>query len=151
MAVIKVSSHQRASPGYTPSQAAGDALASLITIVGKEFPPGFLDIAAHIKFTAPLGDDTYFPSPHKEQEAVASIKALEGLAVSALANLRQQRRARRNIEVDMCKIACFLMSSYLCTINGMDKAHPKVRWKIPGKTPSLLCFWTTQTRSLAVN
>ena len=75
----------------------------------------------------------YFPCPLKEQEAAGAIKALEACAAASIANLRYGSPAKpRKIVVDMDRIACFLISAYVSTIDGMDKQAPGVKDKIPG-------------------
>ncbi|KAH6694069.1 CoA-transferase family III [Plectosphaerella plurivora] len=130
MVVVSLGSHERTLPNqYSVKSGAESALATLLTVCGDEIPQEFTDRVHHVAFNAHAGDQIFFPCPLKEQEAVASIKALEGLAAAAIADLRQGPRTR-SIEIDMAKVACFLMSAYLCTIDGMDKAHPRVKDKI---------------------
>lgn len=132
MVVVSLGSHERTLPGqYSVKSGAEEALAALLTICGDQIPQEFTDRVHHVAFNAHAGDQIFFPCPLKEQEAAASIKALEGLAAAAIADLRQGPRTR-SIEIDMAKAACFLMSAYLCTIDGMDKAHPRVKDKITG-------------------
>lgn len=132
MVVVSLGSQERTLPNqYSVKSGAESALATLLAVCGDEFPQEFTDRVHHVAFNAHSGDQIFFPCPLKEQEAVASIKALEGLAAAAIADLRQGPRTR-SIEIDMAKVACFLMSAYLCTIDGMDKAHPRVKDKITG-------------------
>lgn len=80
----------------------------------------------------------FFPCPLKEQDAIAAIKGLEACAAAAIADLRVCGGGRggghvdREIVVDLDKAACFLMSAYLTTIDGKDKANPESKKKIKG-------------------
>jgi len=135
MVLAGVGSHQGTLPnGYSVIQGAETAFAALLSAC-KPVVPGEFTLRAHnVAFRARSGDHVVFPCPLKEQEAAAAIKALEGLAAAAIADLRQDfNPEKRIVEVDMAKAACFLMSAYLCTLDGMDKAHPQVKNKIKGK------------------
>lgn len=133
MVVVSLGSHERTLPNqYSVKKGAETALATLLSACRDQIPQEFTDRVHHVAFDARAGDQIYFPCPLKEQEATASIKALEGLAAAAIADLRQGPRTR-SIEVDMARTACFLMSAYLCTVDGMDKAHPRVKDKIKGE------------------
>lgn len=125
-------SQQRTAPSYSVKEGSENALAALVAACQRQLPPEFLHHLQNVAFTAPLGDTAFIPCPLKEQEATASIKALEGMAAAAIADLRHGYQARREIEVDMARTACFLISAYLTTVDGMDKAHPNVKSKIPG-------------------
>ena len=74
----------------------------------------------------------YFPSPCREQDVIAAIKALEACAAAAIGDLRHGKKAR-SIKVDLDKSACFLMSAYLATIDGKRKGE-NTKDLIPGKT-----------------
>ncbi|TID02161.1 Formyl-CoA:oxalate CoA-transferase [Colletotrichum higginsianum] len=127
-------SQQRAAPSYSVKEGSENALAALVAACQRQLPPEFLHHLQNVAFTAPLGDTAFIPCPLKEQEATASIKALEGMAAAAIADLRHGYQARREIEVDMARTACFLISAYLTTVDGMDKAHPNVKSKIPAQS-----------------
>ncbi|KAM0334189.1 hypothetical protein ACHAQA_001209 [Verticillium albo-atrum] len=129
--VVKISPRQRRPHPYSVKQGAETALSTLLVTCRSELPAAFIQNFHRVVFKDALDDDVYFPSPLKEQEAVASIKALEGLAAAAIANLHDGHEAERDIEVDMPQAACFLMSAYICTLDGMDKANPQVKTKIP--------------------
>lgn len=134
MVVAHIVVHPRALPNqYSVQQGAEVALSSLLSACRDELPPSFTWRAHHVAFRTRAGDQVTFPCPLKEQEAAAAIKAVEGLAAAAIADLRQGFHERRMIEVDMAKTTSFLMSAYLCTLDGMDKAHPRVKHKIVGK------------------
>ncbi|EFQ28570.1 CoA-transferase family III [Colletotrichum graminicola] len=122
---------QRATTSYSVKEGSENALAALIAACQRQLPPEFVEHLRNVVFIAPQGDVPYFPCPLKEQEATASIKALEGMAAAALSDFRHGPQAQRHIEVDVARTACFLMSAYLTTVNGMDKGHPNVKAKIP--------------------
>ncbi|KAK2026788.1 CoA-transferase family III [Colletotrichum zoysiae] len=122
---------QRAATSYSVKEGSENALAALIAVCQQQLPPEFVEHWRGVAFTAPLGDIPFFPCPLKEQEATASIKALEGMAAAALSDLRHGPQSQRHIEVDVARTACFLMSAYLATVDGMDKAHPNVKSKVP--------------------
>jgi len=90
--------------------------------------------------TSKKGDEVYFPTPLREQEAGAAIKALEACAAAAIAELRYRIESRR-IRVDTDKVSAFLMSAYLTTLDGMGKPDPRVKDRIPGRYTS---FWTNR-------
>ncbi|OLN94012.1 Formyl-CoA:oxalate CoA-transferase [Colletotrichum chlorophyti] len=122
---------QRTAPCYSVKEGSEGALASLITACQRQLPAEFVEHLRNVAFTTPLGDAVFFPCPLKEQEATASIKALEGMAAAAIADLRYGFQPRRKIEIDVARTACFLISAYLTTIDGMDKGHPNVKSKVP--------------------
>ncbi|GKT53435.1 CaiB/BaiF family enzym [Colletotrichum tofieldiae] len=124
-------SQQRATPSYSVKEGSENALAALVAACQQQLPPEFVEHLRNVTFTTPLGDAAFFPCPLKEQEATASIKALEGMAAAAIADLRHGPPSQRDIEVDLARTACFLISAYLTTVDGMDKAHPDVKSKIP--------------------
>ncbi|KAK1963509.1 CoA-transferase family III [Colletotrichum sublineola] len=122
---------QRAATSYSVKKGSENALAALIAVCQQQLPPEFVDYLRNVAFTAPQGDVPFFPCPLKEQEATASIKALEGMAAAAMADFRHGAQVQRHIEVDVARTACFLISAYVTTVDGMDKAHPSVKSKIP--------------------
>ncbi|KAF9874033.1 caib baif family enzyme [Colletotrichum karsti] len=123
---------QRTVPSYSVKEGCESALADLLSSCQRQLPPAFVEHLRDVAFSTPLGDTAFFPCPLKEQEATASIKALEGMAAAAIADLRYGPQPARNIDIDVARTACFLISAYLTTIDGMDKAHPNVKSKIPG-------------------
>ncbi|KAI8175551.1 Formyl-CoA:oxalate CoA-transferase [Colletotrichum sp. SAR 10_70] len=121
---------QQRTPSYSVREGAENALAALVSACQQQLPPEFVEHLRNVTFSTPLGDTAFFPCPLKEQDATASIKALEGMAAAAIADLRYGQ-ASRDIDVDVARTACFLISAYLTTVDGMDKAHPNVKSKIP--------------------
>lgn len=55
-----------------------------------ELPAEFLQYVERVRFLkySKTGDAVCFPCPLREQEAVAALKALEGCAAAAIANIR---------------------------------------------------------------
>ncbi|KAG7107364.1 Acetyl-coenzyme A transferase nodX like protein [Verticillium longisporum] len=131
MVVIRLDSCQRRAPIYSVKQGTEQALASLLASCRGQLPSAFVHAPRRLVFKDAPDDDVHFPSPLKEQEALAAIKALEGAAAAAFANLREDHQSPREITIDMSLISCFLMSAYLCTLDGLDKADPRVKNKIP--------------------
>lgn len=120
---------------YSVRDAASCALAGLLSACQHEVPAGYLQHLQHITFTSssPVAADApLFPCPMKEQEATAAVRALEGLAAAAIADLCYGAQPRR-ITVDVSKVGCFLMSAYMTTIDGMDKGNPGVKDRIPSQ------------------
>ncbi|KAK4167583.1 CoA-transferase family III domain-containing protein [Cladorrhinum sp. PSN259] len=113
-------------------QGSRVALDSLLNLCRTEIPSNFLPLTRNVKITSTSGngDQVHFPSPLKEQDVTAAVKALEACAVGAISNLRYGT-ARRGIKVDLDKISGFLMSAYLTTVDGMDKQDPRVKERIP--------------------
>lgn len=138
MVVIRLDSCQRRAPIYSVKQGTEQALASLLASCRGQLPSAFVHAPRRLVFKDAPDDDVHFPSPLKEQEALAAIKALEGAAAAAFANLREDHQSPRDITIDMSLISCFLMSAYLCTLDGLDKADPRVKNKIPGTLLTLL-------------
>lgn len=118
---------------YSVVDGADAALNSLFLSVYSQLPDEIIDYAKDVLFSSPslCGAPLQFPCPLREQEAAAAIKALEACVVAAIADLRYGVKPRP-ICIDMEKIACFLMSAYLTTIDGLGKGDLRVREKIPG-------------------
>lgn len=126
---------------YSVTEGATSALLHLIRRLRGHIPKPFEDYAPNVRFITKAipGDDVYFPCPIKEQEATAAIKALEGCAAAAIADLRSGTAGKsRSITVDVDKTACFLMSAYISTIDGMDKQTPGVKSKLQGEKLRIL-------------
>lgn len=117
---------------YSVVDGASSALHHLLSACQDQVPQEFSKHAQHVAFTSSSQSAVYFPTPLKEQEAGAALKALEACGASAIADLRYGREDSRNIDVDMDKTTCFLMSAYLATVAGKDKASPEVKKFIPG-------------------
>jgi hypothetical protein len=114
-------------------EGASTALKSLLTSARGEFPEDFLQYVEGVIFTSSNPNDAvlHFPCPLKEQDATAAIKALEACGAAAIADLRFGKE-QRMISVDIDKTACFLMSAYLTTVDGLGKGDKEVKSRIPG-------------------
>ncbi|KAI1319390.1 CoA-transferase family III [Xylariaceae sp. FL0255] len=117
---------------YSVSQNAQRALNALFRLSQPEIPAEFVRHAQDVVFEkqSAIGDSVCIPCPLLEQEALAAIKALEGCAVAAIADLQRKER-RRKITVNMERVTCFLMSAYLTTLDGLDKSNPKISRRLP--------------------
>ena len=123
---------------YSVSDSSAIALKSLLSACRHHLPAAFQHHVPNVEFCTPNpgSDDVCFPCPMRELEAAAAIKALEGCAAAAIADLRYGAQPRA-VNVDLARTACFLMSAYLATIDGMDKANPDVKAKVPGRYTAL--------------
>lgn len=137
---------QPASPKpYSVVEGSSEALRKLLEACRDVLPRELTQHRASVAFSSPSSTHggVYFPSPLKEQDAIAAIKALEACAAAAIADLRrdQDGPVNRQIVVDLDKAACFLMSAYLTTIDGKDKANPESKKRIKGWSfPFLSCY-----------
>lgn len=135
-----ISIHSAEDPSAAPvlprgvGRRAKKALQALIAASESQVPAAFLQHAAgDVRFLPGCtGDAVCFPCPLQEQEAASALKALEGTAVAAIADLIERRSGRREIEVRLDRVTCFLMSTYLVTINGKGKHHPDIKDLVPG-------------------
>ena len=123
---------------YSVVSGASAALEDFVTKCGTEIPEGALENASDVNYysSTDKGDVVLFPCPLKEQEAVAAIKGLESRMASAIAELRFEKAAG-DIHVDVMKVACFMASAYITTVDGLTKADENVKDKLPGKLGSL--------------
>jgi hypothetical protein len=119
---------------HSVAAGAQEALQKLRTTCRGELPEALLAFTKTVEVTSTTekGDEVHFPSPLREQEATAAIKALEASAAAAIAKLRYGTESKR-IHVDPDKISAFLMSAYLTTLDGMGKPDPRVKKRIPGE------------------
>lgn len=120
---------------YSVSEGSRDAFRLLWKSVETEIPDEFLQHVDRVVFRkySDLGDAICFPCPLREQEAVAALKALEGCAAAAIANIRGFRR-EREISVTLEHVASLLMSTYITNIDGLDKCSPEAKKRIPGSS-----------------
>ncbi|KAI0128611.1 CoA-transferase family III [Xylariales sp. AK1849] len=118
--------------GYSVISGACVALDALASACGLELPHKIKEHIENVQFSAPSasGDTICFPCPLKEQDSSSALKALEGCAAAAVADLRFGQQGR-NVHVDVGKVTCFLMSAYLITLDGMGKSHPKIKYRLP--------------------
>lgn len=121
------------SNGYSLLGGAHVALEALAAACGSELPREVDEYIKYVTFwnSATSSDSVCFPCPLKEQETGSALKALEGCAAAALAQLRYGAQGR-GVEVDVGKVAAFMMSAYLTTLDGMGKSHTKIKLRLPG-------------------
>lgn len=111
---------------------ASGPLQKILSLLRDHIPVEFLDHVHNVRFLS-HGDPVLFPAPFQELEAVSAIKAIEGCAAAAIADLQHGAGAsNRRIEVDLDRTATFLMSAYMTSIDGMGKGHPNIKDKLPG-------------------
>lgn len=121
---------------YSVATGASEAFDELLKQCKGQIPKEFGSYSGNVTFVpSNHGDQVYFPSPCREQDAIAAIKALEACAAAAIGDLRHGKNSR-SIKVDLDKAACFLMSAYLATIDGKRKGQTP-KGLIPGKASSL--------------
>ncbi|MBE3049277.1 hypothetical protein IMZ48_43615 [Candidatus Bathyarchaeota archaeon] len=133
---------------YSVKKGASEALGKLLEVSHPQLPEGFQASINDVEFKSEFdkGDVVLFPCPLKQQEAVGAIKGLEAIMASALAKHRYGKKPGA-ISVDMMKVACFISSAYITTVDGFTKAEPDVKKYLPGKLPTrwrhspLTCFW----------
>lgn len=77
-------------------------------------------------------DRSYFPTPFKETEVAAALKAVEGSVAAALADQRDERRRRRSISVDLEKTTAFPFQAYLARVGGLGKLGADVKSLLKG-------------------
>ncbi|KAK4123945.1 CoA-transferase family III [Parathielavia appendiculata] len=116
------------------SVAAGalDALKELCAVSQSELPDTISAFTKMVEVTptSGKGDQVCFPTPLREQETTAAIKALEACAAAAIAKLRYGEETKR-IQVDTDKVSAFLMSAYISTLDGMGKQDSRIKDRIP--------------------
>ena len=118
---------------YSVANGASEAFGELLKQCKDQIPKEFGSYSGKVKFApSSHGDQVYFPSPCREQDVIAAIKALEACAAAAIGDLRHGKKTR-SMKVDLDKSACFLMSAYLATIDGKCKGQTP-NGLIPGKT-----------------
>ncbi|GAB1320643.1 hypothetical protein MFIFM68171_10853 [Madurella fahalii] len=117
---------------YSVVDGAQDALKRLCELCHDELPGAIRPLVRTVEISSGSGkgEAVHFPTPLKEQDAVAAIKGLEACLAAAIADLRYGMSSRK-IQVDTDKVSTFLMSAYLTTLDGMGKADPRIREKIP--------------------
>lgn len=132
MAIKTVPSDGKPPPRYSVVGESSAVLRKLAESCRYELPQAALRNVAKVEFVpSPKGDKVYFPCPLKEIEATAAIKALEACLAGAIADLRDGRETR-TLAVDMDRVACFLMSTYMTTVDGMCKTDAEVKSRLIG-------------------
>ncbi|KAI0145698.1 CAIB/BAIF family enzyme [Hypoxylon sp. NC0597] len=117
---------------HSVSEGAKDAFNHLWESTKTELPMAFLKYFEQVLFLkySRTGDTVCFPCPLREQETVAALKALEGCAAAAIADIRGTA-PKRAISVTLERVTSFLMSTYITNIDGLDKCNPKTKERIP--------------------
>ncbi|KAI1127513.1 CoA-transferase family III [Nemania abortiva] len=124
------------APAPKASYSVGDnarrALEILLGASKPELPVEFSRNIHNVVFdsSSTTGDSVCLPCPLRQQEACAALKALEGCAVAAIADLQRKERCRE-IKIHLERVTCFLMSAYITTLDGLDKSHPKISRRLP--------------------
>jgi hypothetical protein len=108
------------------------ALDHLLARAKGQLPAECLPHIAKVKFSTANSGSPYYPSPLKQTEAISALKAVEAGVAALIADL-QDGASERSIQIDMERASAFLFSTYLATVGGMDKAHPKVKKFLKGK------------------
>ncbi|KAI8626935.1 CoA-transferase family III [Xylariaceae sp. FL1651] len=130
---------QRSTPACGPGEApysvspnAHHAMETLVQSSRSELPAEFIRRIQDVVFDrhSDTGDLVCFPCPLRQQEACAALKALEGCAAAALADL-QCKKLHRKITVNLEQVTCFLMSAYITTLDGLDKCNPRIKPRLP--------------------
>lgn len=111
------------------------ALQQLLAKSKDNLPAECLPHIATVHFSTANTGSPYFPSPLKQTEAISALKAVEAGVASAIADLSDGPKSR-NIDVDLERATAFLFSTYLATVGGLDKAHPKVKKLLKGQYSS---------------
>lgn len=111
---------------YTLLDGTQTALEHLLARAQGQIPPESVANIKNVRFSTANSGSPYFPSPLKQTEAISALKAVEAGVAAALVSLSDEPKAR-SINVDLERASAFLFSTYLATVGGMDKAHPKVK------------------------
>lgn len=113
------------------------ALQHLLAQSEAQLPQECLDHVSRVRFLTANTGHPYFPSPLKQTEAISALKAVEAGVAAAIADLASQPKERK-INVDLERASAFLFSTYLATVDGLDKANPKVKKYLKGRSSYLL-------------
>lgn len=129
---------------YSVIDGAYSVLDKFVSACRSELPPAFDEHIRQVNFSSPCasGATICLPCPLMEQETGSALKALEGCAAAAIADLRRRGKQQRSVHVDVGRVTCFFMSTYLTTLDGMSKVDPKIKLRIPGSSlsPSSLTY-----------
>jgi len=124
------------------------ALRELLAKAKDHLPEESLSHITSVNFTTANTGSPYFPSPLKQTEAISALKAVEAGVASAIADVQDDQRPR-NITVDLERATAFLFSTYLATVGGFDKSHPKAKTLL--KDTDLLQAQSILYRRLSAN
>lgn len=111
------------------------ALKHLLQRASAQLPPECLPHVARTHFSTANTGSPYFPSPLKQTEAISALKAVEAGLAASIADLANTPVPHRQINVDLERASAFLFSTYLATVDGLDKAHPKVKKYLKSRPP----------------
>jgi hypothetical protein len=117
---------------YTLLNGTRSALEQLLERAKGQLPEDCLAHVAQVQFTTANTGSPYFPSSLKQTEAISALKGVEASVAASIANLRDGS-CPRTIKIDMERASAFLFSTYLATVGGMGKAHPKVKKLLKGE------------------
>ncbi|KAJ8110200.1 hypothetical protein OPT61_g6892 [Boeremia exigua] len=133
---------------YSLLEGTKTALEQVLLKAKDNLPREALPHISRIHFSTANTGSPYFPSPLKQTEAITALKAVEAGVAAAIADLKDGSTTR-SIDVDLERATAFLFSTYLATVGGMDKAHPKVKKLL--KDTDLLQAQSIQYRRLSAN
>jgi hypothetical protein len=120
------------SHNYTLLEGTHEALAHLLGCTKGQLPEECLAHLPKVHFSTANTGGPYFPSPLKQTEAISALKAVEASIATSIADLESGPKCR-SINVDLERASAFLFSTYLATVEGMNKANPKVKKYLRGK------------------
>ena len=128
MTVVRVK--DKKSVRYSLLDESTRAVQRLKRFAGSQLPEEVLSHLGDVQFTSSTGGKKiYFPSPLKETEVSAALKAIEASVAAAIADLKYGQRQRK-ITVDIEATTRFLFSTYTSTVGGLGKANPNVKSKL---------------------
>ena len=120
------------------------ALKHLLNRAQAQLPEECLAHVSRVNFSTANTGRPYFPGPLKQTEAISALKAVEAGVAASIADLGIKAQERR-INVDLERASAFLFSTYLATVDGLDKANPKVKKYLKGRSSAILkclCYCT---------
>jgi hypothetical protein len=120
------------APHYTLLDGTRSALKHLLERARAQIPEECLSHIDRVHFSTANTGTPYFPSPLKQTEAISALKAVEAGVAASIADLANELQDRK-INVDLERASAFLFSTYLATVGGMNKAHPKVKKLLKGE------------------
>lgn len=136
------------SVSYSMVDETHAALEKLTSLASSQLPPECLELIRNVAFTTQNTGTPYFPCPLKETEAAAALKAVEASVAAAIANHAYGEQSRKAV-IDLERASSFMFSTYLCTLDGMNKQHPKVKSVL--KDTDLLQAQSNLYRRLSAN
>jgi hypothetical protein len=129
MTIVRVNKDKKPAR-YSLLNETTHAVQRLKRFAGSQLPEDVLDHLNCVQFTSSTGGkQVYFPSPLKETEVGAALKAVEASIAAAIADLKYGQRQRK-IMVDLEGTTRFLFSTYTSTVGGMSKSNPNVKSKL---------------------